>query len=42
VKQLLRRGADPKLANQRGLRAADFARLAERDSLAARLDTAAR
>lgn len=42
VKQLLERGADPKLANQRDLRAADFARLAGRESLAMRLDAAAR
>lgn len=37
VKLLLDRGADPSRANQRGLRAADFARLAGRDALAARL-----
>ena len=42
VKQLLKRGADPKLANQRDLRAADFARLAERESLASRLEAAVR
>ncbi|HET6599582.1 MAG TPA: ankyrin repeat domain-containing protein [Burkholderiaceae bacterium] len=42
VKQLLERGADPKLANQRDLRAADFARLAGRESLGGRLDAAAR
>lgn len=42
VRLLLKRGADPKLANQRDLRAADFARLAGRESLASRLDALAR
>lgn len=37
VKMLLQRGADPKRRNQRGLTAADFARLAKRDGLAAQL-----
>lgn len=36
---LLRRGADPKLRNANGLTAADFARRAGRDALAARLDS---
>ncbi|MEO6031484.1 MAG: ankyrin repeat domain-containing protein [Burkholderiaceae bacterium] len=42
VKLMLKRGANPRLANQRELRAADFARLAGRKSLASRLDAAAR
>ena len=37
VKMLLDRGADPNRHNQQGLRAADFARLAGRDALAAQL-----
>ena len=37
VKLLLERGADPNRRNQRELRAADFAKLAGRDALAARL-----
>ena len=37
VKLLLDRGADPNRRNQRDLRAADFAKLAGRDQLAARL-----
>jgi len=37
VKLLLDRGADPNRRNQRDLRAADFAKLGGRDSLAARL-----
>lgn len=39
---LLRRGADARLLNQRGLSAADFARSAGRDGLAAELDAAMR
>jgi ankyrin repeat protein len=35
---LLKRGANPALRNQVGLSAADFARGAERDALAARLE----
>jgi ankyrin repeat protein len=42
VDLLLARGADAKARNDRGLTAADFARLAKRDALAARLDTLAR
>ncbi len=42
VKLLLKRGADPKLVNQRDLRAADFARLAGRESLASRLEALVR
>jgi len=38
VDLLLQRGADAKARNDRGLSAADFARLAGRDALAARLD----
>jgi ankyrin repeat protein len=38
VDLLLAKGADPKARNDRGLNAADFARLAKRDALAARLD----
>ncbi len=41
VALLLRRGADPKLRNQLNLAAADFARLAARESLAKRLAEAA-
>ena len=37
VRLLLERGADPNRRNQRGLRAADFAKLAGRDALAANL-----
>ena len=37
VRLLLERGADPNRRNQRELNAADFAKLAGRDSLAARL-----
>lgn len=37
VDLLLQRGADPKLRNDRGLDAADFARLAKREALAGRL-----
>jgi ankyrin repeat protein len=39
VDLLLARGADPKARNDRGLDAADFARLAQRDALAARLSS---
>lgn len=39
---LLQRGADPKATSQRGASAADFARMADRDKLAAQLDAAAR
>lgn len=42
VEMLLRQGADPRLVNARGLRAADFARLAGRDQLAGRLEHLAR
>jgi uncharacterized protein len=38
VDLLLARGADAKVRNDRGLSAADFARLGKRDALAARLD----
>jgi ankyrin repeat protein len=38
VDLLLQRGADPQLRNERGLSAADFARLAKREALAARLE----
>lgn len=38
VDVLLTRGADPKLRNDQGLTAADFARLAKRDALATKLD----
>ncbi|HYE70456.1 MAG TPA: ankyrin repeat domain-containing protein [Aquabacterium sp.] len=41
VDLLLRRGADPKLRNQLNLSAADFARVAGRESLAQRLAAAA-
>lgn len=42
VELLLARGADPKAKNDQGLTAADFARLAERQALAARLATLSR
>lgn len=42
VELLLARGADPKAKNDQGLAAADFARLADRQALAARLATLAR
>jgi ankyrin repeat protein len=42
VELLLSRGADPKARNDRGLGAADFARLGQRDALAARLEALAR
>jgi ankyrin repeat protein len=42
VDLLLAKGADPKARNDRGLNAADFARLAKRDALAARLDAKAK
>jgi uncharacterized protein len=42
VDLLLARGADPKVRNDRGLSAGDFARLAKREALAARLDALAR
>lgn len=42
VKLLLERGADAKVRNQRDLRAADFARLAARDSLTRMLEQAQR
>jgi uncharacterized protein len=42
VKLLLARGADPQARNGSGRRAADFARLAGRDALAAQLDAATR
>jgi uncharacterized protein len=42
VDLLLARGADPKLKNDRGLGAPDFAKLADREALAARLETLAR
>src|SRR2546421_715796 len=42
VDVLLARGADAKARNDRGLSAGDFARLAKRDALAARLDALAR
>ncbi|HEX6704897.1 MAG TPA: ankyrin repeat domain-containing protein [Albitalea sp.] len=42
VDLLLAGGADPKARNDQGLAAADFARLAKRDALAARLDALAR
>lgn len=42
VDLLLSRGADPKLKNDQGLGAAEFARLAEREALAAKLATLAR
>ncbi len=40
--QLVARGADPKVRNDKGLNAADFARLGGREALAARLDRLAR
>lgn len=42
VELLLTHGADPKRRNERGLDAADFARLAGREKLARRLDALAR
>jgi len=42
VDLLLSRGADAKIKNDRGLTAGDFARLAKRDALAARLDRGGR
>lgn len=42
VELLLARGADPKAKNDQGLAATDFARLADRQALAARLATLAR
>jgi ankyrin repeat protein len=42
VQALLARGADPRRRNEQGLLAADFARLAGRDALAARLDRLSR
>lgn len=42
VDLLLARGADPRAKNDRGLGPADFARLAQRDALAARLVQSAR
>lgn len=42
VDLLLGRGADARARNDRGLNAADFARLAKREALAARLDALAR
>jgi ankyrin repeat protein len=42
VDLLLARGADPRLKNDQGLTAADFARLADRQALAERLATLAR
>lgn len=42
VDLLLARGADPRLKNDQGLSAADFARLGQRGALAARLDRLAR
>lgn len=42
VDLLLARGADPRLKNDQGLTAADFARRADRQALAARLETLAR
>jgi len=42
VDLLLQRGADPRLRNDRGLSAVDFAKLAKRDALAARLEHARR
>ncbi|QHJ01335.1 hypothetical protein GT347_27115 [Xylophilus rhododendri] len=41
VKLLYEQGADPTIRNDKGLTAADFARLAERTDLAAQLDQAA-
>ena len=40
--ELIARGANPTLRNERGLNAADFARLGGREALAARLDALAR
>ena len=42
VELLLQRGADPRLRNDRGLSAVDFAKLARREALAARLEHAQR
>jgi hypothetical protein len=42
VDLLLARGADPRLKNDRGLTAADFARLSGRDALTAKLERLAR
>jgi uncharacterized protein len=42
VQLLIARGADSRLRNEKGLNAADFARLAGREALAARLDALAR
>lgn len=42
VTLLLERGASPRLRNERGLNAADFARLGGREALAAHLDSLAR
>jgi ankyrin repeat protein len=42
VELLLARGADPRVRNEKGLSAADFARLARRDALASRLERAFR
>lgn len=42
VALLLQRGADPRIRNDRGLAAADFARLAKREVLAASLERAQR
>lgn len=42
TQELIARGADPKLRNERGLNAADFARLGGREALAARLEALAR
>jgi len=42
VELLLQRGADPRVRNERGLTAADFARLAKREALATRLEHAQR
>lgn len=39
---LLARGADPRIKNEKGLSAADFARLARREALAMRVERAAR
>jgi hypothetical protein len=39
---LLQRGADPRIRNDRGLSAADFARLSNRETLAASLERAQR
>jgi ankyrin repeat protein len=42
VELLLSRGADAKIKNDRGLTAGDFARLAKRETLAAKLDRGGR